>query len=70
MHKEMTHKLEQKIHLLERSNKDKKEKASNLKYEVERLYEALQGQVKKEYDNNEAVRQAKEQNRALSQKNM
>lgn len=34
MHKEITHKLEQKIHLLEKSSKEKKEKIKEYKFEV------------------------------------
>ena len=56
MHKEITQKLEQKIHLLERGNKEKKEKATQLKYEVERLYESLQIQVQKEFKNAEQIK--------------
>ena len=49
MHKEITRKLEQKIILLEKGTKEKKEKIGQLKFEIERLYESLQIQVQKEF---------------------
>ena len=48
MHREITEKLEKKISLLEKNDKQRKDKINQLKYEIERLYESLRIQVDKE----------------------
>ena len=52
--------------LLERGNKEKKEKISGLKFEVERLYESLQIQVEKEYKSAERIKELGSRNEALA----
>jgi hypothetical protein len=52
--------------LLERGSKEKKEKISGLKFEVERLYESLQIQVEKEYKSAERIKELGYKNEALA----
>ena len=52
--------------LLERGSKEKKEKSSGLKFEVERLYESLQNQVEKEYKSAERIKELGSRNEALA----
>ena len=52
--------------LLERGSKEKKEKISGLKFEVERLYESLQIQVEKEYKSAERIKELGSRNEALA----
>jgi len=42
--------------LLEKGSKEKKERISQLKFEIERLYESLQIQVEKEYKSAEKIK--------------
>lgn len=69
MHREITAKLQQKIQLLEKGSREKKERINELKYEVERLYESLAQQVERESRDAEKIRQLTASLRETAQSN-